>query len=89
MLKNPREDAERLIEAIRDVGTRHLLFELQQHHRHRPLRVLHQRDARSTSILRGRAAENVSVVEKTREFLVLYHVLMGALSRLQWSGLTI
>jgi recombination protein RecR len=55
VLKNPREDAERLCEAIR------LICVVEE-------------------------PQNVNVVEKTREFRGVYHVLMGALSPLQGVG---
>jgi len=57
VLKTPREEVERLAEAMREVKDR----------------VVEE-------------PENVSAVEKTRDFKGLYHVLMGALSPLHGVG---
>ena len=87
VLKNPREDAERLIEAIRDVKDRvtycsncnnitdadPCAFCTSATRDHRVICVVDE-------------PQNVSVVEKTREFRGVYHVLMGALSPLQGVG---
>jgi hypothetical protein len=57
VLKNPREDAERLIEAIRDVKDRVTYCSNCNNITDTdPVRVLHQRDARSTADLRRRGA---------------------------------
>ena len=87
VLKNPREDAERLCEAIRDVKERvtycstcNNITELD------PCGFCTSptRDQRVICVVEE--PQNVSVVEKTREFRGVYHVLMGALSPLHGVG---
>jgi len=87
VLKNPREDAELLCEAIRDVkeqvtycstcnnitATDPCVFCISD-----------SRDRRIICVLEE--PQNVMVVEKTREFRGLYHVLMGTLSPLHGVG---
>jgi recombination protein RecR len=87
VLKNPRDDAERLCEAIRDVkeqvtycstcnnitATDPCVFCTGASRDHRIICVVEE-------------PQNVMVVEKTREFRGLYHVLMGSLSPLQGVG---
>jgi recombination protein RecR len=87
VLKNPREDAERLCEAIRDVkeqvtycstcntitATDPCVFCSGASRDHRVICVVEE-------------PQNVMVVEKTREFRGLYHVLMGVLSPLHGVG---
>src|SRR4030095_16031475 len=87
VLKNPREDAERLCEAIRDVkeqvtycstcnnitATAPCVFCSGESRYHRVICVVEE-------------PQNVMVVEKTREFRGLYHVLMGVLSPLHGVG---
>jgi recombination protein RecR len=87
MLRAPREDADRLCDALRDVKDR----------------VAHcsvcnnitdvdpcgfctddSRDHRLICVVED--AQNVGVIEKTREFKGTYHVLMGAISPLQGIG---
>src|SRR4030095_2346986 len=87
VLKNPREDADRLCEAIRDVKD-HVTY-------CSTCNNITDADpcAYCTSVTRDQRLicvveepQNVSVVEKTREFRGLYHVLMGVLSPLQGIG---
>ena len=87
LLRNPREDAERLCDAIRDVKERVTYcsvcnnitdvdpcgFCTNPSRDHRVICVVEE-------------PQNVSVVEKTREFRGTYHVLMGVLSPLQGVG---
>jgi recombination protein RecR len=87
VLKTPREDAERLCEVIREVKERvtycstcnnitdtdPCAFCTSATRDHRLICVVEE-------------AQNVSVIEKTREFRGVYHVLMGALSPLQGIG---
>ena len=87
VLKTPREDAERLCDAIREVKERvtycstcnnitdtdSCAFCTSVSRDHRLICVVEE-------------AQNVSVIEKTREFRGVYHVLMGALSPLQGIG---
>ena len=87
VLKNPRDDAERLCEAIRDVkeqvtycstchnitSTDPCVFCASTSRDHRVICVVEE-------------PQNVMVVEKTREYRGLYHVLMGVLSPLHGVG---
>jgi len=87
MLKNPREDAERLCQAIRDVkekvtycSTCNNITDVD------PCEYCTSptRDQRLICVVEE--PQNVGVVEKTREFKGVYHVLMGALSPLHGVG---
>ena len=87
ILKNPRDDAERLCDAIRDIKERVTYCTVCNN--------ITEDDpcAFCTSALRDQRLicvveepQNVSVVEKTREFRGVYHVLMGALSPLHGVG---
>ena len=87
VLRNPREDAERLCEAIREVKERvtycstcHNITDVDPC----GLCTGATRDQRVICVVEE--AQNVNVVEKTREFRGLYHVLMGALSPLHGVG---
>ena len=87
ILKTPREDAERLCDAIRAVKDRvtycstcsnitdsdPCMYCANESRDHRVICVVEE-------------PQNVSVVEKTREFRGVYHVLMGALSPLHGVG---
>jgi recombination protein RecR len=87
VLKNPREDAERLIEAIRDVKDRVTYCSNCNNITDAdPCAYCTSptRDQRIICVVEE--PQNVSVVEKTREFRGMYHVLMGALSPLQGVG---
>jgi recombination protein RecR len=87
LLKNPREDAERLCEAIRDVKERVTYCSLCNNITDADPCVYctsASRDQRLICVVEE--PQNVSVVEKTREFRGLYHVLMGALSPLHGVG---
>jgi recombination protein RecR len=87
VLKNPREDAERLCDAIRDVKERvtycstcNNITDVDPC----PFCTSATRDQRIICVVEE--AQNVSVVEKTREFRGVYHVLMGTLSPLHGIG---
>ena len=87
LLRNPREESERLCDAIRDVKERvtycsvcnnitdvdPCAFCTGSSRDHRVICVVEE-------------PQNVAVVEKTREFKGTYHVLMGALSPLHGVG---
>ena len=87
VLKNTRDEAERLCEAIRDVKERVTYCSTCNN-------ITEQdpcgfctgasRDQRVICVVEE--PQNVSVVEKTREFRGVYHVLMGALSPLHGVG---
>jgi len=87
ILKNTRDDAERLCEAIRDVKDRITYCSNCNNITDTdpcPLCTSATRDQRLICVVEE--PQNVSVVEKTREFRGLYHVLMGALSPLHGVG---
>src|SRR5262245_51806341 len=87
VLKNPREDAERLCDAIRDVKEQVTYCSICNN-----ITAVDpcaycagsSRDARIICVVEE--PQNVMVVEKTREFRGMYHVLMGALSPLHGVG---
>ena len=87
VLRTPREDADRLCEAIRDVKERvtyctvcNTITDVDP--------CLYCTDATRdpTLICVVEEPQNVSAIEKTREFRGTYHVLMGALSPLAGVG---
>jgi recombination protein RecR len=87
VLKSPREDAERLCEAIREVKERvtyctvcHNITDTD------PCAVCTSTSRNQRLICVVEEPQNVSVVERTREFRGVYHVLMGTLSPLQGIG---
>jgi recombination protein RecR len=87
LLRNPREDAERLCEAIRDVKERVTYCSVCNNITDADPCVFctnPSRDQRLICVVEE--PQNVTVVEKTREFRGTYHVLMGALSPLQGVG---
>jgi len=87
VLKNPREDADRLCEAIRNVKERVTYCSVCNNITDTDPCVYctgPTRDARVICVVEE--PQNVTVVEKTQGFKGLYHVLMGALSPLQGVG---
>ena len=87
LLKNPREDAERLCDAIRDVKEHVTYCSICNNITDADPCVFcagGSRDERVICVVEE--AQNVSVIEKTREFRGLYHVLMGVLSPLHGVG---
>ncbi len=87
VLKNPREDADRLCEAIRDVKDRvtycsncNNITDIDPC----AFCTSASRDQRLICVVEE--PQNVTVIEKTREFRGVYHVLMGALSPLHGVG---
>ena len=87
VLKTPREDADRLCEAIRDVKERVTYCSVCNNMTDSDPCVYctgPTRDARIICVVEE--PQNVTVVEKTQGFKGLYHVLMGALSPLQGVG---
>ena len=87
LLKTPREDTERLCEAIRDVKDRVTYCTVCNNITDAdPCRYCasESRDQRLICVVED--PQNVSVVEKTREFRGVYHVLMGVLSPLHGVG---
>ena len=87
VLKTPREDAERLCEAIREVKDRVTYCSTCNNITDVDpcgFCTSSSRDQRVICVVEE--PQNVSVVEKTREFRGVYHVLMGALSPLHGVG---
>jgi recombination protein RecR len=87
LLKNPREDAERLCDAIRDVKERLTYCSVCNNITDAdPCTYCTgaTRDPRIICVVEE--PQNVSVVERTREFRGTYHVLMGTLSPLHGVG---
>jgi len=87
ILRNPREDAEQLCGAIRDVKERVTYCSTCNNITDADpcaFCTSATRDQRLICVVEE--PQNVSVVEKTREFKGVYHVLMGALSPLQGVG---
>jgi recombination protein RecR len=87
ILKNPRDAAEQLCDAIRDVKERVTFCTVCNNiTAHDPcvFCTSASRDQRVICVVEE--PQNVSVVEKTREFRGVYHVLMGALSPLHGVG---
>src|SRR5918912_2935382 len=87
ILKNPRDEAERLCDAIREVKERVTYCSICNNITDQDPCVFctnPSRDQRVICVVEE--PQNVSVVEKTREFRGVYHVLMGALSPLQGVG---
>lgn len=87
ILRQPRDDAEALIEAIRDVKERitycsvcHNITDVDPCY----YCTNDGRDRRVVCVVED--AHNVAAIEKTNEFNGLYHVLMGALSPLSGVG---
>jgi len=87
ILKTPREQTERLVEALRDVKERVTYCSVCNNITDTDPCVFCSNDARDgRTICVVEEPQNVSAIEKTREFKGLYHVLMGALSPLQGIG---
>lgn len=87
VLKTPREDAERLCEAIREVKDRVTYCSVCNNITDADpcaFCTSTTRDQRVICVVEE--PQNVSVIEKTREFRGVYHVLMGALSPLHGVG---
>jgi recombination protein RecR len=87
VLKNPREDADRLCEAIRAVKERVTYCSVCNNITDSDPCVYCTGATRDTRIICVvEDPQNVTVVEKTQGFKGLYHVLMGALSPLHGVG---
>ena len=87
VLRTPREDADRLCEAIRDVKERVTYCSVCNNITDSDPCVYctgPTRDGRVICVVEE--PQNVTVVEKTQGFKGLYHVLMGTLSPLQGVG---
>jgi recombination protein RecR len=87
LLKTPREDTDRLVDAVRDVKEQvtycsicHNITAVD------PCLFCSNPDRDRNLICVVEEPQNVSGIEKTREFKGVYHVLMGAISPLQGIG---
>ena len=87
LLKTPREDTERLVEAVRDVKEQVTYCSLCNNITAvDPCAFCSNADRDHHVICVVEEPQNVGAIEKTREFKGVYHVLMGALSPLQGVG---
>jgi recombination protein RecR len=87
ILKTPREQADRLTAAVRDVKERVTYCSICNNITEADPCVYCRNDARDHHIICVvEEPPNVAAIEKTREFKGLYHVLMGTLSPLQGIG---
>jgi recombination protein RecR len=87
ILRNPREDAERLCDAVRDVKERVTYCSVCNNITAADPCLFCTSPGRDQRIICVvEEPQNVSAVEKTREFKGTYHVLMGVLSPLQGIG---
>jgi recombination protein RecR len=87
ILKNPRDEADRLCDAIREVKERVTYCSTCNNITDQDPCVFCTNPARDQrTICVVEEPQNVSVVEKTREFRGVYHVLMGVLSPLHGVG---
>ena len=87
ILKTPRELADRLIEAVRDVKERVTHCSVCNNITDAdpcPFCSSGERDQHIICVVEE--PQNVAAIEKTRDFKGVYHVLMGALSPLQGVG---
>ena len=87
LLKTPRELTDRLIDAVRDVKDRVTYCSVCNNITDTDPCSFCSSEARDPHIICVvEEPQNVSAIEKTREFKGMYHVLMGALSPLQGIG---
>jgi recombination protein RecR len=87
ILKTPREQIDRLADALREVKERVTYCSVCNNITDADPCVYCSNDSRDATIICVvEEPQNVSAIEKTREFKGLYHVLMGAISPLQGIG---
>jgi recombination protein RecR len=87
ILRGPREDAERLCDAVRDVKDKVAHCSICNNITDVDPCVCCTDDGRDHRVICVvEEAQNAGVIEKTREFKGTYHVLMGAISPLQGVG---
>src|SRR5687768_16001424 len=87
ILKTPREECERLCDAIRDVKERVTYCSACNNITDTDPCAFCTSDSRDHRVICVvEEPQNVSVVEKTREFRGVYHVLMGVMSPLHGIG---
>jgi recombination protein RecR len=87
ILKTPREQADRLVDAVREVKERVTYCSVCNNITDADPCAFCRSDERERDVICVvEEPQNVAAVEKTREFKGVYHVLMGALSPLQGIG---
>jgi recombination protein RecR len=87
ILKTPREQADRLIDAVREVKERVTYCSICNNITDIDPCGFCRSDERDRHVICVvEEPQNISAIEKTREFRGVYHVLMGALSPLQGVG---
>ena len=87
ILKTPREQSDRLVEAVREVKERVTYCSVCNNITDADPCAFCRNDERDRQVICVvEEPQNVAAVEKTREFKGVYHVLMGALSPLQGIG---
>ena len=87
LLKTPREETDRLVEALRDVKERVTYCSVCNNITEVDPCAFCSSEARDPHMICVvEEPQNVSAIERTREFKGMYHVLMGALSPLQGIG---
>jgi recombination protein RecR len=87
ILKTPREHADRLADAVREVKDRVTYCSVCNNITDADPCAFCRNDARDHHVICVvEEPQNVTAIEKTREFKGTYHVLMGALSPLQGVG---
>jgi len=87
ILRTPRELTDRLVDAVRDVKERVTYCSICNNITDSDPCVFCSNDARDPHIICVvEEPQNITAIEKTRDFKGVYHVLMGALSPLQGIG---
>jgi recombination protein RecR len=87
LLRTPREQTDRLVDAVRDVKERVTYCSICNNITDSDPCLFCRNTARDQhTICVVEEPQNITAVEKTREFKGVYHVLMGALSPLQGIG---
>ena len=87
LLRTPREQTDRLVEAVRDVKERVTYCSVCNNITDADPCVYCRNESRDQRLICVvEEPQNVAAIEKTREFKGVYHVLMGALSPLQGIG---
>jgi len=87
LLRTPREEADRLIDAVREVKERVTYCSVCNNITDTDPCAFCRSDERDAKVICVvEEPQNVTAIEKTREFKGRYHVLMGAISPLQGVG---
>jgi recombination protein RecR len=87
LLRTPREQTERLVDALRDVKERVTYCSICNNITDSDPCLFCSNDTRDRQMICVvEEPQNITAIEKTREYKGVYHVLMGALSPLQGVG---